>query len=227
MAHESTAPSLEAAVPTVEAVTRSNRLAGALFFLLAAQFMVVITAGAAMVPGYDFGGGAISDLGVAAESALLFNGSLVVVGLATIAGGAVFHRTHRATWLLGLYALAGIGAIVTGLFPLDSPTGLHGIGAILAFVGFNLVAIGTGLRLRGPMRLLSVALGLLGLVFLVVMAVGDGGNTAVFGPLGHGGVERMIVYPPMLWLLAFGGYLLGADGPMAGGLDENAGVTEN
>ncbi len=29
-----------------------------------------------------------------------------------------------------------------------------------------------------------------------------------FGPIGHGGAERMIVYPVMLWLVAFGGYLL-------------------
>jgi len=30
----------------------------------------------------------------------------------------------------------------------------------------------------------------------------------VFGPIGHGGTERMIAYPAMLWLLAFGGYLM-------------------
>ena len=27
--------------------------------------------------------------------------------------------------------------------------------------------------------------------------------------MGHGGAERMIVYPVMMWLMAFGGYLLG------------------
>jgi hypothetical protein len=41
------------------------------------------------------------------------------------------------------------------------------------------------------------------------MVIGDSGNTAVFGPIGHGGAERMIVHPVMLWLLAFGGYLMG------------------
>ena len=34
-------------------------------------------------------------------------------------------------------------------------------------------------------------------------------GAAAFGPIGHGGTERMIVYPVMLWLVAFGGYLLG------------------
>jgi hypothetical protein len=33
---------------------------------------------------------------------------------------------------------------------------------------------------------------------------------AVFGPIGHGGMERMIVYPAMLWMMAVGGYLMAA-----------------
>jgi hypothetical protein len=41
-----------------------------------------------------------------------------------------------------------------------------------------------------------------------LMVIGDAGDPAVFGPIGHGGSERMIAYPAMLWLLAFGGYLL-------------------
>jgi uncharacterized RDD family membrane protein YckC len=59
------------------------------------------------------------------------------------------------------------------------------------------------------MRALAVIAGAVGLVFVVLMAIGDAGNTAAFGPIGHGGTERMIVYPVMLWLVAFGGYLLG------------------
>ena len=34
---------------------------------------------------------------------------------------------------------------------------------------------------------------------------------AAFGPIGHGGTERMIVYPAMLWMLAFGGHLMAQD----------------
>lgn len=35
-----------------------------------------------------------------------------------------------------------------------------------------------------------------------------GGDPGAFGAIGHGGAERMIAYPVMLWFLAFGGYLL-------------------
>jgi len=38
----------------------------------------------------------------------------------------------------------------------------------------------------------------------------DGGNPAAFGPIGHGGTERMLIYPAMLWMLTFGGYLMAA-----------------
>ena len=59
------------------------------------------------------------------------------------------------------------------------------------------------------MRWLALIAGLIGLAFVVVMIFGDSGNSAVFVPLGHGATERMIVYPAMLWMLAFGGYLMG------------------
>jgi hypothetical membrane protein len=55
----------------------SRKLAGVLFFALAAQFMTVIMLAAAMAPDYDFGAAAISDLGVLPETALLF-GSIVL-----------------------------------------------------------------------------------------------------------------------------------------------------
>jgi hypothetical protein len=40
------------------------------------------------------------------------------------------------------------------------------------------------------------------------MVIGDSGNPAIFGVIGHGGSERMIVYPVMLWTLVGGGHLL-------------------
>ena len=186
----------------------NGTIAGLLFFTLAAQFMTVIMLAAAMSPGYDFRAAAISDLGVLPETALLFNVSLVLVGVFNLLGGYFFYRTHGRRWLLAVFALAGVGAIGAGLFPLDTG-GLHGIAALLAFVFFNVQAVGSATRLTGIMRILSVLAGGLGLVFVVLMALGDAGNAAAFGAIGHGGTERMIVYPVMLWLVAFGGYLLG------------------
>lgn len=182
-------------------------LAGLVLFVLAAQFMTVIMLAASMVPGYDFQGAAISDLGVIGETAHLFNISLVVVGVLNLAGGYLFYRSHETRWVLTMFVLAGVGAGGAGVFPLEA-SDLYGLFALVAFLFFNVEAIASGRVLRGPMMVISILAGLVGIVFVVLMAIGDAGNTAVFGPIGHGGTERMIVYPSMLWMLAFSGYLM-------------------
>jgi hypothetical membrane protein len=184
-----------------------QRLAGLLLFILAAQFMTVIMLTASMAIDYDFNGAAISDLGVIETTAMLFNLSLVAVGILDIVAGYLLYRSHGRVWILALFVLASIGAIGAGLVPLGT-SDLHSLFAVLAFLFFNLQAIAIGARVRGPMRALSVGAGAIGLVFMVLMVIGDAGGSAAFGAIGHGGTERMIVYPAMLWMLAYGGYLL-------------------
>jgi hypothetical membrane protein len=186
-----------------------TRLAGSALFVLAAQFMIVIMLGASIAPGYDMAVDAISDLGAIHETAMLFNLSLLAVGVLNLVGGLLLLRGRRRPVLLSVFVIAAIGAIGTGLFPLNSG-GPHGLFALVAFLAFNLEAIGIATLVRGPMRAISILAGVSGLAFLVLMAIGDAGNAAAFGPIGHGGTERMIAYPPMLWMLAFGGYLLAA-----------------
>jgi hypothetical membrane protein len=185
----------------------SLRLAGVIFFVLAAQFMLVVMLGASLAPGYDMVGGAISDLGVIDETAMLFNASLLIVGAANLAGGWLFYRWHRRAWVFALFVGASVGAIGAGLFPLDTG-GLHGLSALLAFLCFNLQALAVAAVVAGPMRAVSLLAGAAGMVFVVLMMLGDSGMTEAFGPIGHGGTERMIVYPAMLWMLGLGGYLM-------------------
>ena len=184
-----------------------TRTPGILLFVLAAGFLTVIMLAASIAPDYDVVGGAISDLGVIPETALVFNVSLVAVGVLNVIGGYLLFRTHGHTWLLGISVLAGLGAAGAGLVPLDR-SDLHGLFALVAFLCFNVQAIASATIVTGPMRVLSILAGMVGLAFVVIMVIGDAGNPAVFGPIGHGGAERMIVYPAMLWMLAFGGYLM-------------------
>lgn len=197
------------------AVQRDLHRAGVVLFVLAAQFMTVIMLAASITPGYDMREAAISDLGVIRETALLFNLSLVVVGVLNLVGGFLLFRVHRRAWILAPFVLAGLGAIGAGLFPLNSG-GLHGLSALAAFLGFNLEAIAVATVASGPMRAVSALAGFIGFVFVGLMIAGDAGTAAAFGPIGHGGTERMIVYPAMLWMLAFGGYLMAAGDDRAG-----------
>jgi hypothetical membrane protein len=188
-----------------------RRLAGLALFVLAAQFLTVIMLTASMAPGYDISAGAISDLGVIPETAVLFNASLIAVGVLNVMGGYLYYRSHGRGWVLALFVLAGAGAAGAGLVPLDRGEA-HSLFALAAFVFFNLQAVAVGWAvLRGWMKPLSLLAGLMGLTFVVLMLIGDGGNPAAFGPIGHGATERMIVYPAMLWLMALGGSLMAAE----------------
>ena len=192
----------------------ARTIAGLLFVILGAAFLTVTMLAASIAPDYDFSGGAISDLGVIDETAVLFNILLIATGVLNAAGGYLLYTWHRRMWLLALYLVGAAGAIGAGLLPLDTG-GPHSLFALVGFLFVNLEAIGTAFIMRGAMRAISLIAGAVGLVFVVVMVIGDGGNPAIFGPIGHGGAERMIVYPVMLWLLALGGYFIGRDEPVA------------
>lgn len=191
------------------------RVAGGLFLGIGLAFITVTMLAASIAPGYDFGGGAISDLGTIPETALLFNALLVAMGLANVAGGYLLYRATGGLVLLALFATAGIGAIGAGLMPLDTGDA-HALFALLAFLAFNLQSLAAARAVPAPLRWLGLVSGAIGLVYLGVMVVGDSGNPAVFGAIGHGGAERMIAYPAMLWMIAAGGYLLGAGADPAG-----------
>jgi hypothetical membrane protein len=192
--------------PTAARVaTYDQRVPGVLLFTLSSAFLLMTMLAASIAPAYDFHGGKISDLGVITETALLFNVLLVLIGVLDIGAGYLLYRGRRA--LLATYVVAGIGAIGAGVFPL-STGGPHALFALVAFIGFNLEVIGSARLLVGPMRHVGIVAGAVGLVYVVLMVIGDSGSTWVFGPIGHGGSERMIAYPAMLWLLAFGGYLM-------------------
>ncbi len=188
---------------------RDARLPGIAMFIQAAQFMTVIMLAASMAPRYDVSGGAISDLGVIRETAVLFNASLIVTGVLNLVVGGLLFLERRGRWLLVIFVAAGVGAMGAGLVPLDRGDA-HSLFALTAFLCFNVQAIASHRLVDGPMAAIAVVAGVVGLAFVGIMVIGDAGNTDVFGPIGHGGAERMIVYPVMLWLLAFGGYRMAA-----------------
>ncbi|ABN56825.1 MULTISPECIES: DUF998 domain-containing protein [Methanoculleus] len=185
----------------------SQMIAGVLLFLLPVQFMIALMAGAAMAPGYSINLNAISDLGVTGATAWLFNSSLFLAGLLNVIGGYFLYRSYGRGWILPVFVLTGAGAMGAAVFTLDIP-GIHGLFALAAFVFFNVEAIACASLVRGPLKAISIIAGIVGLVFLVTHAASDFGIMSLYGPIGHGGSERMIVYPALLWLAGFGGYLM-------------------
>jgi len=198
------------------APTRLIRAAGTLLFLAGAiAFMGIITAESLYPSGYSTGDSMISDLGgteppdsiVVQPSAAIFDGTMIIVGLAVIAAAVCLHKARRRKSLTIPLLVFGIGALGVGIFP--GNTGLvHQIFAETTFIGGGIGAILSYRSLTGPLRYIVVALGAISLVNLVGYIILE--DRWFVTALGVGGLERWVAYPVVLWVLGLGGYLLAA-----------------
>jgi hypothetical membrane protein len=179
----------------------NRALVGALFFVGAAQFILVIVIAEARYPGgYSVAINALSNLGVG-QTALLYSAWIAVCGALAFIVSLLGRRT-LGTGLTTTLALAGACAVGVGLFPVRT-SAPHYIFAIAAYV-FVVVSVIISYRvLRPPLSHFSVGLGIISLVALVLLV------TQHDLGIGKGGMERMIAYPIFLWALGFGGALIG------------------
>jgi hypothetical membrane protein len=113
-------------------------------------------------------------------------------------------RLYRDRALTVVSTLFGIGALGVGVFP--GNTTPHPLVADIAFIFSALTAIAVFRVTSAPFRLMSLSVGLLSLVALIVGFLGD--SSPIAKSIGIGGVERWVVFPMILWLAFFGGYLL-------------------
>lgn len=192
-------------------------IAGTSLFLAGAvAFMGIITA-EALYPGYSTRQD-ISDLGstippnpvVHEPSSTLFNTTMMVTGLLLLVGVYFLHRAwqHRdLTIPLGVFGLA---VFFVGLFP-GYRMPWHGLAAMVAFISGGLTLVLSARVVSRPFAFISAALGVLSLLVLASAIVLDTASPLLV--MGRGGVERWVVYPILLWILGFGGYLLGGGEP--------------
>ncbi len=157
--------------------------------------------------GYWHGGGAFTGFYVCSPWHLAFNLSIVALGILLVVGTVLVYPAFRpgaarVVWF-GLFAIAAAGAIGVGLFPEDVNTSAHVVSALAAFAGSSLalVVLGAGIARDARWRgypIYTVASGLLGLLALVLFGL------KIYGPLGVGGMERLIVAPVLLWAVVVG-----------------------
>jgi hypothetical membrane protein len=177
-------------------------LAGVSFVGGAVQFLLVNTVAESLYANYSVKNQALSELGVG-QVAVLWNTSLFVIGIAVIIGGFFAYRSLGRRLTLALSLVLGIGCVGAALFPLDSAIGIHGLFALFAFAGGGLLALTSYRAVSSKeMKFFSIILGAFSVSALVLHAF------EINLGLGGGGMERMIVFPLIIWLSAFGGYLL-------------------
>lgn len=215
--------SLHAASATVAARGRAwatdLRLGGSLLFVAGVTILMGIITAEALYPGtFSTGANEISDLGgtrppnslIFQPSATIFDVSMALIGLLVIAGSWFVHRGFSRRSVSIPIAMLGVGALGVGLFP-GNTGDPHAIFAMVTFISGGVAAISAARVTTAPFRIVSFVLGAAALLTLgTYMLLGEGGPMSL---LGIGGIERWIVYPVVLWVTAFGGYLSGrADG---------------
>lgn len=192
-------------------------LVGSLLWASSLQFFIVqaIVASSWLNPLYDWRLNAISDLGavgcgvfderyVCSPSHLLMNGSLVLLGLTMAVGSLLLYfQLQKSRVGFSLVAIAGIGAILVGLFPEDSIYWAHVTGQDLAFVFGNIALIVFGFTLRSTsfFRWYTVSSGVIALIALILFL----SHYRFFLELG--GMERVVAYPLLIWLTVTGSTL--------------------
>lgn len=192
------------------------KTAGILFFIASAQLVLGLIVAEALYLGYSVSGNYISDLGVG-PSSTIFNSSIFLLGLLTIIGAYFLPRDINFRALTVLLALMAIGAMGAGVFPKNFAV-VHGAVSSMAFMFGGLSAIVSFRVTKMPLSAMSVILGLMSLGALALFAGGLLANDALasieaqdsvfFLGIGPGGMERMIVYPALIWLAGFGGHLI-------------------
>ena len=97
---------------------------------------------------------------------------------------------------------------------------IHGIVSLIAFFSFALAALFSFKFHKRPMNYISVILGVSALIAIFLLELSSldqilpelglpsSSVTSFNTPIGIGGMERMIAYPMMLWLVMFGASLI-------------------
>lgn len=182
------------------------RSPGLWLFVGGLEMLFLIHLAEFLYPGYSVSQDFISELGVGpTASRVVFTIALVVFGLMALAASYLLRQRDKKSKLWLLLAISAIGSIGVGIFDMDNFMALHGLFALLAFLFGNLAAIYSWKAVRPPASYLFVLLGLIGLAALVLLI----GSTYL--GLGQGGMERMVLYPAMFWVLSYGTYMMADD----------------
>lgn len=190
----------------------SQRIAGTVLLVGLAQFLLLLQIAEYLYPNYSTSQNYISDLGatcrvpsgtctIVQPSAFIFNGSIIVLGILVVISAYYLQKAFRRKVFSLFMLLAGLGAIGVGVFP--ETTGIiHLVVSFIAFIFIGLASLMSYRIVTSPLNYVSIILGALTLVDMVLFITGN------YLGMGVGGMERMIVYPALVWGLAFAGFLV-------------------
>jgi len=209
---------------------RQVTLAGALLFVATTLLIFAITIAQGLIPGYSVSNEAISGLGLPYFSSIcskvpdcltpiqpasaIFVFAVFLYAVLLFWSGLLLRRgsNHRTFGLA--FVVSAVAAILVGISYLpfylgatsaataDAALVLHYAGASLFFTVPASAAISAYRFIQSPLRHFSLILGAISLGATLVTFTGS-----TLG-LGFGEIQRMAIYPVLLWEVGFGTYLL-------------------
>jgi hypothetical membrane protein len=196
--------------------------AGAAAWVLSVQFFVTqVVVASAWSRHFSLKTDYISDLGntvctvslahseraVCSPWHLAMNVSFMLLGVTMIIGAVLARHAFPPGWVRTLasvlFSLAGIGVFVVGLYPENTISAWHVLGAGLNFTAGNIAMIVFGLALaqrptHPALRTFSIISGAFGLLGTLLFVSGQ------YLGIGLGGMERVAAYPMTVWQIVAG-----------------------
>jgi hypothetical membrane protein len=190
----------------------NKRIAGLLIFVGAVQFVLAVIISESIYSGYSVGHQYMSDLGnwsLAGNSAAIFNVSIILAGMFTIASAYFIQRGFKNRLFTSLLVISGVGLVGIGVVAENIFLSIHSVFSLVALVFGGATAIMSYKFEKSPLSYVSVILGAVTLLAAVFFFSGAHVNSGFYLGLGKGGMERLTIYPFYLWGLGFGAYLIG------------------
>ncbi len=188
-------------------------VAGIFLFLVGGIALMGIITAEVLYPDYstqqeisDLGASRPPDSVIHEPSSTIFNVTMLICGALVLAATFLIYRIYEDKIFTTFLGSFGLGIFGVGVFP-GNITPWHMIFAMLTFVSGGFVPIFSTRVVKAPFKYLSLIYGVISLGFLFSTVFLGDANPLNF--LEFGGIERWVVYPLLLWITGFGGYLLG------------------
>lgn len=192
-----------------------KRLAGTLLSIGALQWFFSVMTAEGLHQGYNLTPSQwipysnqihyVSELGLG-STAPIFNISTIVLGLMVAFASYLLYLKNRNTLFSSLLLICGVGAAGVGVFPTNMQP-IHGVFQVFALWFGAFSAILSFRKQVVPLSYISAALGIVSFVTSIVFFpyLGLGANdTSTFLGLGKGVMERIVIYPLILWVFGYG-----------------------
>ena len=199
-----------------------GRLAGTLLSIGALQWFFSVMTAEGLHQGYNLTPSQwipysnqihyVSELGLG-STAPIFNVSTIVLGVMVVSASYLLRLRTKEILFPSLLLICGVGAAGVGIFPTNMQP-VHGVFQVFALWFGAFSAILSFRKQVVPLSYTSAVLGIVSfvasIVFFPYLGLGANDMSAFLG-LGKGVMERIVIYPLILWVFGYGYHVAGKD----------------